>query len=169
LHGRSIGLQRQVEAAREQQSAADARAVRVERELGTWDSDHVEHLDFTGTRRRFKPSGAWLSPSHPDAGEGCGQSSLAFMNTAPTSTSTAAKPAMSIGSAMESIIPPRIRSAQRLWDPSRMAVSTNRTPIALFLDLTGASLGTHSEAENRMIAIAPSEILLPAARMAVNA
>lgn len=36
LHEQSIGLHRQVEAAREQQSAADARAVGVERELGTW-------------------------------------------------------------------------------------------------------------------------------------
>ncbi|MBX3602364.1 MAG: DNA repair protein [Rubrivivax sp.] len=36
LHEQAIGLQRQLEAAREQQAAADARASRVERELGTW-------------------------------------------------------------------------------------------------------------------------------------
>ena len=36
LHEQRIGLQRQADAAREQQAATDARAARVERELGNW-------------------------------------------------------------------------------------------------------------------------------------
>ncbi|WP_295638317.1 DNA repair protein [uncultured Methylibium sp.] len=36
LHEQRIGLQRQADAAREQQAATDARATRVERELGNW-------------------------------------------------------------------------------------------------------------------------------------